>query len=138
MSTRYKPSPNDVHELNRIREKVDGISGDGVANGPRKITIKQRPSAQFSPPVGLSVIPVICDKTGGVAGNKTTMCSFTYTIYRLDGTTVIATGVAVLDNGNRKAVGAYEAGTRGLAFRNGSGTWELWYVSEKAVGNPCP
>jgi hypothetical protein len=82
-------------------------------------------------------IPVRCTQTGGVAGNQTTMCSFTYTVKRLDNSTTIATGVAVADNGNRKTIGAYTAGTYGIAFREPDGTWKLLYVSEKPAGAAC-
>jgi hypothetical protein len=77
---------------------------------------------------------VIVAKDGGSDGTASTRASWTYTIKELDGSTTIATAVAVararplgpMEYGNEVASPAY-----GLAFHDGT-NWKLWDAGETA------
>lgn len=85
-------------------------------------------------------IDVWVTQTGGSAGNQTTQCSFTYSIYPWSDPTKagtpIATGVSMQGNGQRIANSTMTAGTIGRA-RQVSGTWKLLWVDEKFQQTNC-
>ncbi len=76
-----------------------------------------------------AVTPVKCTQTGGSAGDDSVECSFTYTIKTLDDTRTIATGVACI--GHRSLKVTMTAATYGLAAKDSTGVWKLFWTDER-------
>jgi hypothetical protein len=74
------------------------------------------------------------EQTGGSAGDRTTPCSFTYSLTAPDGTT--ASGVTPLKP--RPSVGAMIAGTCGYLRRASGGGWQLLDAQEVLDTEACP
>jgi hypothetical protein len=71
---------------------------------------------------------------GGVEGNLTTQCSFTYDVYDLSGNQI---GANLPVEWARPAVGKFVAGTKGLAYVTHEGVLKLIKVDEVESTNAC-
>lgn len=74
-----------------------------------------------------TLFPVDLTQTGGVAGNATTQCSFTYTVDSISGEQLL-TGAS--PTFGRPSYGKLVAGTHGTAYYNSVGTCILYQVDE--------
>jgi hypothetical protein len=74
-----------------------------------------------------TLFPVDLTQTGGVAGDDTTKCSFTYTVDSLSGEELLT---AASPAWARPAYGKMVAGTNGVAYYNSAGTCILHQVDE--------
>lgn len=80
--------------------------------------------------------PVRITSDGGSAGNKTTQCSFTYTVKDITNTITLATGVAMTGNGQRVVNAAMTAGTYGMAYISGATVTLIW-ADERITQKNC-
>lgn len=126
----------------RLARKVDGAKGPGViCNDANRLVIGGTGVGKDSPPENApDSIDVWVTQTGGSAGDETTQCTFTYSIFPWSDPTKagtpLATGVAMQGNGHRIVNGLMTAGTLGRA-RQVSGTWKLLWVDEKFSQQNC-
>lgn len=86
------------------------------------------------------IIPITLSQTGGVAGNKTTKCSFTYTVTHAVGTVELGTGIdptAGNHKWQRPAVGLMLAADSGYAYYNSSGNLVINIINEMLDAAAC-
>lgn len=114
------------------------VPGVGMTYGEAGPLIR-KPNATVS-----DSIDVWVTQTGGSAGDESTQCSFTYSIYPWNDPTkagtAIATEVAVQGNGHRVLNATMTSGTLGRARQVTSGsttTWKLLWVDEKFSQSNC-
>ena len=94
----------------------DGRTGTVVRlTGKNRVLLEIEGSTSEYVEVGGTLFPVTVSQTGGVAGNKTTQCTFTYTVTDLDGNQL---GTAIAPAMQRPALGAMTAATKGIAYMN--------------------
>lgn len=133
-----KLTDNDIHELRSMRVRLIRLEAEVKALRTSVPSVaadasKDRPESRFSFQVRLT-------QTGGSAGSDSTRCSFTYSVfdwYDVLKATAISTAVAVEGNGGRNSLGAYTAGTYGLAFIDTDGTLKLLWTNEYASAAAC-
>jgi len=84
-------------------------------------------------PMQIGVFPVDLTQTGGSAGDKTTQCSFTYTVSDLDGNPLLTAvdPISTPHRCTRPAIGALLAAAYGTAtwIPDGSGGFDLVLLS---------
>lgn len=119
MANYYLLTDEDRAELRRFRDKLDSISGDGVNNGRKAITISPpRVRARAPEPGQQLLIPVDLSSDGGSAGTASTAPTFTYTVTHAISDEQITTGASPTW---ARRVGKFVAATHGLGyFDNGS------------------
>jgi hypothetical protein len=113
-----------------LRRRFSGSGGIEVRETPDSVTIALRRNAPADPEKpSCYLVKVLLD--GGVAGDSTTRCTFTYAIYRRGGVvTDVDDQLAKLltPAAARTSVGTYTAaadGTGGMAAIAPDGTWLL-------------
>jgi len=80
--------------------------------------------------------PVTLVKDGGLAGDKTTQCSYTYAVTDLLDSTAYAAGQTPVAAA-RPPQGAMVVATHGVAYRNSSGNYILYSCNEAIDTNAC-
>lgn len=83
------------------------------------------------------MFPVKPTQVGGVAGDTTTKCSFTYDVTDINGA---ALGTAMTPEKNRTSLGAHvapAAGDFGVGFYDADGSFKLWDANEVIDTEAC-
>lgn len=130
-----KGDPISADDFNALIDEVmrlGKISADAplnVINGPGGVAFSISTQRR-------SVFPVKLTKTGGSAGNKTTQCSFSYTVKDYTGSTTLATSKGLTGNGQRVVNAQMTEGTLGLAYYDG-GTLKLIWADERFDQKNC-
>jgi len=81
-----------------------------------------------------TIFPVDLTQTGGVAGDATTQCTFTYTVKSISAKTLLTVSTPIW---NRTQYGKMVAATSGTAYVNSSGTVILYQTDEVPAVTVC-
>lgn len=132
---------NDANHTYAKLKASDSTQLDSSYAGPARILYKESGTgtklAVVQYPVAVQgLIPVRLTQDGGSAGNRTTQCSFTYTVKDQTNTITYGTGIALTGNGNRVVNAAMTAGTYGMAYFDGS-TVTLIFADERITQKNC-
>lgn len=120
--------------LFEMAKRVKNMSGDGVTNNPDGITITPPDVIAPAIPPSPERFRVTVATDGGTAGNKTTQCSFTYTVTSLGSAEL---GAGMTPAKARPPLGAMVVGDDiGWAYYS-AGVFTLWDANEVIDAEAC-